>query len=148
MNFLSIPWLWMYAGAALILAEIFVPGCVVMFFGAGALATGLTVMIVDGAFPFWAQMLEFSVISIASLVAFRRFFMGALGIDAPPVNGIDDEFSGKIATVTVAVGPMSPGRVRLGDAEWDAVADEPIASGSTVRVVSRNNLTLKIAVAR
>jgi membrane-bound ClpP family serine protease len=34
--------------------------------------------------------------------------------------------------------------VLVGDAEWDAVAVEPIAAGARVKVLSRKNLTLTV----
>ena len=37
-----------------------------------------------------------------------------------------------------------PGRVVVGDAEWDAVSSAPIAAGAKVRVISRKNLTLTV----
>lgn len=145
MNFLSIQWLWLYAGAGLLLSEIFVSGCVVMFFGAGALVTGLT-LFAWPEMPFWAQMVEFSAFSIVSLVACRRFFMGALGIDAPKneIREIEDAQVGKIAKVVSAISPALPGRVLLGDAEWDATSSASIPPGAIVRVTARRNLTLQV----
>ena len=40
------------------------------------------------------------------------------------------------------------GRVQIGDAEWSAVAESSIPAGATVKVVSQNNLTMKVKEVR
>ena len=49
-----------------------------------------------------------------------------------------------IGRVTAAIDPPLAGRVVIGDAEWTAVADVPIAVGSDVKVVYNRNLTMKV----
>ena len=59
-------------------------------------------------------------------------------------SNFEDDFPGKVAVVTEAVNPPLSGRVMLGDSEWTATADCPVEKGVNVRVVSRDNLTLKV----
>ena len=51
---------------------------------------------------------------------------------------------GRVGKVTQAIDPPLTGRVEIGDAEWTASADEAIATGATVEVLSQNNLTMKV----
>ena len=55
-----------------------------------------------------------------------------------------DEFAGRMGEVRAAIGPGVPGRVVVGDAEWDAVAVDPVAVGTKVKILSRRNLTLTV----
>ena len=46
--------------------------------------------------------------------------------------------------MTQPVTPEIPGRVLIGDSEWNANAGESIPTGAAVKVVSQNNLTLTV----
>ena len=62
MEFLSVKWLWLYAGALLMLLEIMAPGFVIFFFGLAAATVGLTLFAFD--FSATAQMALFTAFSI------------------------------------------------------------------------------------
>ena len=146
MNFTSCAWLWAYAGTLLILFELVTPGFVLCFFGAGAITVGLLRALVGEAFdPTW-QAAAFSVLSIFYIVVLRRWFKRALMGDKVDDGGLKSEFLGRVGKVTRAIAPPMTGRVMLGDAEWNAVADAPIEAGADVKVISQNNLTMKVEV--
>ena len=123
MDFLAVHWIWMYVGAGLMVCELVTPGFVVFFFGVGAAATGVLLAIFPGLPP-WGQLLTFCVFSAASLLTLRKWFMGKLGVatSREEVQDIEDGFKGKLARTVAEIKPGLPGRVLLGDAEWDAVA--------------------------
>ena len=54
------------------------------------------------------------------------------------------ESVGRIGRVVEAIEPPKTGRVMIGDAEWTAAADQPIEAGADVRVVSQENLTMRV----
>ena len=149
MTILATHWLWLLAGAALMLAEIVLPGFVVMFFGMGAAVTGIAIAVAgEGSIPAWGQLTLFCAFSVASLVGFRSSLKNMLGIkdaasDADRAE-IDDSFRGRTAVTVTPVSPGAPGRVMLGDAEWSCTAKEPLEAGRRVTVVSRKNLTLEV----
>lgn len=136
-------WLWLYAGAFLMLAEIVSPGFVVFFFGLAAVS-------VAGVKALWpglaaaGQAALFSFFCVMYLVVLRRFmkrlFRGEGSASAAP----DDSYSGRIGRVTGLIRPGVPGRVMVGDAEWTARADEPLEVGDEVTVVRQENLTLTV----
>lgn len=140
----SCAWLWMYAGAALMLMELLAPGFVIFFFGLSAATVGLCLFALGEAFtPTW-QFIAFSVFSVLYLAFIRRWlksiFTGASSVS----GGIESDFAGRIAKVTEAIEPPAPGRVMLGDSGWEAVADTAIPCGAEVRIVAQRNLTLKV----
>lgn len=138
-------WLWLYAGAALMMLELVSPGFVIFFFGLAAATTGAFAMCVGDAFTAIWQLFSFAGLSVVYLVFLRRalkkVFSGTVETSA---SNFQDDFPGKIAVVTEAVKPPLSGRVLLGDSEWTAVADSPIEKDVNVRVVARDNLTLKV----
>ena len=138
-------WLWIYAGSALVLLELVVPGFVLCFFGLSAATVGLLRFAFGEAFgPSW-QLASFSALSILYIVLLRRWLKSIFVGDRVDVSGSSGgEYVGRFGRVTSPVSPGSPGRVLVGDAEWNAEADEPIPEGADVRVVGQANLTLKV----
>ena len=145
MNFLSCPWLWMYAGTLLMLMELLVPGFVVLFFGLSAMTVGLCRFAFGEAFDMSWQLAAFSAFSILYIVFLRRWFRKVFYGDVERSKAdFGNENVGRIGRVTAAVNPPVSGRVMLGDAEWTAVADEPVPAGADVKVVAQENLTVRV----
>jgi len=146
MNFLSCPWLWMYAGALLMLMELLAPGFVIFFFGLSAATVGLCRFAFNEAFDLTWQLASFSAFSIVYLVFLRRWMKKIFaGTVETSRADFQNENVGRIGKVTVAVNPPLAGRVMIGDAEWNAVSETPLAVGADVRVTAQNNLTVKVA---
>lgn len=147
MNFLGAGWIWMYIGAGLMLAEILVPGFVMFFFGLSAATVGLLMLVVPAdAFRLtltW-QFALFSFFSVAYLLTLRRYAKSVFLGDSDRRKTVVDEFAGRVGEVVAPIAQGVPGRVMLGDAEWDAVSAAPISAGAKVRVLSRSNLTLTV----
>ena len=141
----SCGWLWIYAGSALVLLELVVPGFILCFFGLSAATVGMLRFAFGDLFgPTW-QLASFSVFSVLYIVLLRRWlksvFVGDKVDDASATGGA---CVGRPGRITVAVAPGVPGRVLVGDAEWNAEAKEAIPAGADVRVVGQANLTLTV----
>ena len=146
MDFLSAGWIWLYIGAGLMLAEILTPGFVMFFFGLSAATVGALVLLLPDTFrltTMW-QLALFSFFSLVYLVTLRRYVKNVFLGDNGKTRALTDEFAGRLGEVTKALAPDLPGRVVVGDAEWDAIAAAPIAVGARVKVLSRRNLTLTV----
>ena len=138
-------WIWLYIGAALMMLELVSPGFVIFFFGLASATVGVLRMIFAGSFTTTWQLVAFAGFSVVYLFFLRRalkkVFSGTVETSG---SNFEDDFPGKVAVVTEAVNPPLSGRVMLGDSEWTATADCPVEKGVNVRVVSRDNLTLKV----
>ena len=146
MNFLSAGWLWMYIGGGLMLAEILMPGFVVFFFGLSAVTLGGLILLLPDAFRLsltW-QLALFSLFSIVYLVTLRKYMKSIFLGDSEDTISAMDEYAGRLGEVTAEIAPGLPGRVIVGDAEWDAAAVSAIAAGTKVKILSRKNLTLTV----
>ena len=146
MDFLSAGWIWLYAGAGLMLAEILTPGFVMFFFGLSAATVGVIVLVLPDSLRLsvtW-QLALFSLLSLVYLVTLRRYMKAVFLGDNGKARALPDEFAGRIGEVTEAITPGVGGRVVVGDAEWAATSAAPVAAGARVKVLSRSNLTLTV----
>ena len=142
---MSCGWLWLYAGAFLMLMELASPGFVIFFFGLSASTVGLLRFAFGDAFSATWQLIAFSALSIVYLALLRRWMTKVFsGKVSRTAENFDSEFAGRAGVVTSAIEPPLAGRVLVGDAEWTAVADAPLAKDAAVVVVSQENLTLKV----
>ena len=140
----SCGWLWIYAGLVLALLELATPGFILCFFGLAAATVGALRFVFGEAFDMTWQLAAFSVLSILYIVLLRRFLKKIFVGEKEGASGLKSEFVGRAGRVTEAVEPPKTGRVLIGDAEWTATADSPLAAGAPVRVVAQQNLTMKV----
>lgn len=144
MNITLSPTSWAIFGLILLVLEAMVPGIFLLFFGLGALAVALLLVLFPGLGP-GAQWLLFAAFSVGSLLCLRRqlarMFTGKRSAIA---DGLTDDFEGQSAAVTGAIRPGQPGKVEMHGANWEASSDEELAVGTAVAVVGRSGLTLKV----
>lgn len=141
--------LWTLLGIALILVEFALPTFFILFFGIGALTTGLLLwagMANEGGLPF----IVFSVVSVGSLLLlrnrFKSWFMGRSL--SPQSEDRDDDFIGYRAEVASGFDETSAGvgRVSYRGAQWDArsAGDQKFERGDSVKIVGRDGAVLII----
>ncbi len=142
---LNCAWLWIYAGAILMLLELVSPGFVIFFFGLSAATVGLCRFALGDLFTTTWQLAAFSAFSILYLIFLRRWMTNLFsGKSERAAVDFDNESVGRLGTVTEEIKPPLTGRVMIGDAEWTAAADVPLAVGTNVKVISQTNLTMKV----
>ena len=137
-------WLWVLMGLALLAAELFTPGgFYVLFFGVGAVVVGVLVG-VGLVGPPWTEWLIFSVVSIVSLLLFRRPVLAwfRLGDRDHEI----DRLEGELVVPAEDLAPGAVGKAELRGAVWTARnADErSLARGQRCRVAKVDGLTLWI----
>ena len=137
-------WHWLVLGLVLAVAEMATAGgFYLIFFGMGALLVGVLAAF-DFAGPIWTQLLLFSVLSVASLLLFRRRLLHAMQRDpqVPPI----DTLVGEIGSAVDALAPGAVGRVELRGTVWSArnAAAEGLAPGTRCRVVRVDGLMLHV----
>ena len=139
--------IWVLVGLFLVLSELVLPSFIAVFFGVGAIVTGICIslgMTSGGPLP-W---LVFSVVSVGSLLLlrghFERAFRGRFsGEDTRP--GADDDYIGHYAEVVRGLDKAGEhGKVTFRGAQWTARSDEVIADGTQVVIVGRDNLLLEV----
>jgi len=138
---------WFLLGLVLMLSELALPGFVIIFFGVGAWVTAFSIWL-GVAEGFNTQLFVFLVSSVLSLVLFRRqgrkYFQGRVSGKMDDVAELDD-VKGERAVVVEDIIPKSlTGKVEFHGTMWNADAETEVPKGTTVEVVERTNLTLKV----
>ncbi len=146
-EFLKPEIIWFLVGLALLIMEFMLPGLIIAFFGVGACIVAIICMITDISLN--AQLIIFIVASVLSLLCLRTWLKG---IFMGHVKGRQDmtedleEFVGERAVVVEKISPKAGGRVELHGTNWTAEADTEIAEGTAVKVIGKDNLTLRVKV--
>ncbi len=128
--------LWLVIGVALIIAEVFTLGFVLLWFGVGAIAAALVGMMGGG---FFLQSLVFAIVSVALTAMSRTIFANlfATGGGHTDKMGID-ALPGKVGTVqSGSTGALNEGAVKVFGSVWTAfpVEDTKLLEGQKVEVV-------------
>lgn len=138
-------WHWVALGLGLIALEMFVATFFLLWFGLGALVTGLATLLLPLSFT--AQILLWTAASAAMVAVWMKYFKspdrthsgqakeGVLGITGLVTRPVTDTGQGEILFQ----------RPVLGADRWPVVADVPIAAGERARVVDVLGQTLKIS---
>ncbi|OGR43612.1 MAG: hypothetical protein A2X35_09385 [Elusimicrobia bacterium GWA2_61_42] len=139
-------YVWIIVGIAIMSMELFLPGFILCFFGLGAVLTGLLMIFIPLGVN--AQLVLFAVLSIVSLVSFRRYaqgyFTGRVS-NTNPTGAPMELHTGESAIVTEDIVPNSPrGKVEFNGTSWNADADVEIKKGEKVTIIERHDLTLKV----
>ncbi len=128
--------LWVLAGAAFLLAELALPGFVLLFFALGAFAAAAFAWAGGGA---GGQMAVFVAGSLAGMALLRRMFLrvfrGATHSPAEDAAGSGPETggdigAGKAAVVTRAIAPGAPGEIKFRGSFWRAEAAPDVRGGT------------------
>jgi membrane protein implicated in regulation of membrane protease activity len=148
MDLTSLPWLvWFLAGIAIMLAELAVPGFIIIFFGLGCWGASVAAFFSPNAYS--AQVAVFVIVSVASLMTLRkvamRVFVGRS--EGPETEDLGNVPVGARITLDQDLEAGRVGRVRFRGAMWDAVSEDRIPAGSDAEITGvdkANRSCLKI----
>ena len=149
MDFLMNELTWLGAGVLFVVAELVVPGGIIVFLGLGCfvVAGALFFGLVDN----WFDVVTlFFVASFVLLLLLRMVFMRHFAGDETKANTFElAEDVDEIVRVTETIGPGEiVGQVELRGTPWRAQGDgREIADGGYVRVMARENITLMVVPA-
>jgi membrane protein implicated in regulation of membrane protease activity len=147
MMLLSPSLIWFLAGVGFLVAELLVPGFILIFFTAGCWIAAIALIVIDISVA--TQILLFLSSSLVLLFTLRKYslkiFKGKISDD------IDDHYSdaiiGKTAIVTKSIMRGRPGEIKAMGSFWRAIADNSIEKGNTVVIESQESegrLTFKV----
>ncbi|HKY26831.1 MAG TPA: NfeD family protein [Pyrinomonadaceae bacterium] len=132
--------LWCVLGLALIVAEVFTSGFVLLWFGIGALAAAFAGLI--GIDSLAIQFMIFAVVSMGLTVASRTIFVNYFSRErtGDSLRSGADALPGKIGTVVSSSrGALNEGAVKVFGSTWTAYpadGEAPLEAGERVRVES------------
>jgi len=144
-DFLQPEIIWFLVGLVLLILEFILPGLIIAFFGVGAWIVALVCLITNIGIN--TQLIIFIIASILSLLCLRKWLKGIfLGHTGSKQNLKEnlDEFVGQKAVVKEKIVPKAGGKVEFHGTNWLAQADEEIAEGAMVQIISKDNITLRV----
>ncbi|QTR50583.1 NfeD family protein [Candidatus Thiothrix anitrata] len=126
-------WHWLVFGVLLMALEVLVPAMLLMWFGFGAIVTGLLLWLIPDMELSW-QLLSFAMVSGGSVLGWRksRFREENISSDSPDLNNRLHSHIGKEYVLTEAI-INGRGTMRVGDTAW-RVTGADLPSGMRVRV--------------
>jgi len=140
-------WGWIVIGTLLFCAELFAIDAqfYLIFIGSGALIVGLAGML-GITMPAWGQWLLFAVLSIASMVTFRRKLYDMIRGGVLPMR---DAVVGKSLNLEEQLPPGGTCRAEYRGTTWTVknVGETTIASGSSATIEAMDGLTLHVKAA-
>jgi membrane protein implicated in regulation of membrane protease activity len=139
--------IWTVLGVILIIAEVFTPGFVLLWFGIGALVAALGALLGVG-YPL--QFLIFFVVSVALTAASRTIFVNYFTQSDTP-DGLKmgaEALPGKVGTVVSSShGALNEGAVKVYGSTWTAYpaeGEEPLEAGDRVVVESLRGASIYV----
>ena len=129
-------WGWLTFGLILMILELFVPGTFVIWFGFGAVTTGIVLAFLPLTVS--GQLATFAICSTVSLCfgffVYKHIFGANKEVSQKDRTGAQ-KYIGQSFRVTEAIGD-DLGKVAVGDTVWLAKSNHPIAVGQRAKVVA------------
>ncbi|MBF0210541.1 MAG: NfeD family protein [Desulfamplus sp.] len=139
--------IWFFVGIIFVVAELILPGFIVIFFAGGSFVASIFSWLFDISLT--GQTLIFLFSSLLLLFTLRKYSLKIF--KGKVIDNIDDDYSnskiGKRAVVTKRITPEIAGEIKFMGSFWRAVSDEIVEEGASVTIenqVSDNGLTFKV----
>jgi len=134
-------WVWLGAGAVLLMLEMLAPGVFLLWLGLAAGLVGLLSVFVR--LDAGLQLTLFAVLSLA-LGLFARLVLryGVSVTDRGTLNKPGNRFTGQVVEVAEPI-VNGRGKVKIGDTLWNAAGPD-VAAGGRVRVTGAKGVVLVV----
>lgn len=135
-------WHWLILGVGLLILEIFAPGAFFLWLAIAAGAVGALVWLVP-AMGWEYQLLVFSVLSVISILIWRRYFRTQpADTDQPALNRRGEQYVGRTFTLDEPI-VNGLGKIRVDDSTWK-IAGTDCGSGTRIKVVGVEGTLLRV----
>lgn len=133
-------WIWILIALALLAAEAATTSLHIGFFALGAIVAAVLDALGIGV-PLWAELLIFTIVSVAALVIVRPIAIRRLKLDRSPVV---DSMLGEVAVALEEISPNGIGRAEMRGSTWNAhnTGDRQVARGERCVVEKVEGLVL------
>lgn len=136
-------WHWLIVGVLLLALEVVTPAMILLWFGIGALLTGLLHWVLPELGFGW-QALFFATFSLISVFAWRKYRPESHVLsDTPELNNRLTSHIGKEYVLSEAL-HNGRGMARVGDSEWRVEGEQELPAGTKIRVIGLNGMILNV----
>jgi membrane protein implicated in regulation of membrane protease activity len=136
-------WHWWILAAVLLALEMFAPTTLFLWTGVSAGVIGVALLVAPDT-AWQVQVLAFAVLSVGSVVLYRRF-VPRKAAAGPELNERMTRYVGQTYALESAI-ENGRGRVRVGDTTW-IVQGPDLPAGARVTVVGTDGASLKVVAA-
>lgn len=135
-------WHWWILAVALVILEVFAPGAFFLWLGiAAGVVGGLVYLMPHISWEY--QILIFSVLSVVSIVVWRKFFRTSpTDTDQPALNRRGEQYVGRLFTLEEPI-VNGLGKIRVDDSTWKIHGDDCTA-GTRVEVTGVDGTVLRV----
>lgn len=135
-------WHWWILAAVLIILEVFAPGAFFLWLGLAAVAVG-GVVYLSPDMSWEYQLLLFSVLSVISIVIWRKYFrITSTDTDQPHLNRRGEQYVGRVFTLEEPI-VDGVGKIRVDDSTWK-VHGEDCPAGTRIEVTGVDGTILRV----
>ncbi len=135
-------WHWWILAAALIIFEVFAPGAFFLWLGIAAAVVGGLVYL-SPAVGWEYQALAFSVLSVVSIIVWRKFFRTKpADTDQPALNRRGEQYIGRTFTLQEPIS-NGIGKIHVDDSTWKIRGDN-CGVGAQVEVTGVDGTILEV----
>ncbi len=135
-------WHWWILAAALIIFEVFAPGAFFLWLGIAAAVVGGLVYL-SPAVGWEYQALAFSVLSVVSIIVWRKFFRTKpADTDQPALNRRGEQYIGRTFTLQEPIS-NGIGKIHVDDSTWKIRGDN-CGVGTQVEVTGVDGTILEV----
>ncbi len=135
-------WHWFILAVALVILEVFAPGAFFLWLGIAAGVVGALVYTMP-SLGWEYQVLAFSVLSVISIVVWRKFFRTEpADTDQPTLNRRGEQYVGRTFTLSEPIVNGS-GKIHVDDTTWK-IHGKDCPPGSQVKVTGVNGTILNV----
>jgi len=135
-------WHWWILAVALVILEVFAPGAFFLWLGIAAGVVGVLVYLVP-SLGWEYQVLAFSLLSVISIIVWRKFFRAQPSdTDQPNLNRRGEQYIGRLFTLNEPI-VDGLGKIRVDDSTWK-IRGEDCPVGSQVEVTGVDGTILKV----
>ncbi len=139
-------WHWWILAALLIILEVFAPGAFFLWLGLAAVAVGGVVYMMP-TMDWEYQLLLFSVLSVISIVIWRKYFrITPADTDQPNLNRRGQQYVGRVFTLEEPI-VDGIGKIRVDDSTWK-VRGEDCPAGTQIEVTGVDGTILQVICKR
>jgi membrane protein implicated in regulation of membrane protease activity len=135
-------WHWWILAVALVILEVFAPGAFFLWLGIAAGVVGALVYLMP-SLGWEYQVLAFSLLSVISIIIWRKFFRAQPSdTDQPNLNRRGEQYIGRLFTLNEPT-VDGLGKIRVDDSTWK-IRGEDCPVGSQVEVTGVDGTILKV----
>ena len=135
-------WHWWILAVALVILEVFAPGAFFLWLGIAAGVVGALVYLMP-SLGWEYQVLAFSLLSVISIIVWRKFFRAQPSdTDQPNLNRRGEQYIGRLFTLSEPV-VNGEGKITVDDSTWK-IRGEDCPVGSQVEVTGVDGTILKV----